>query len=101
MVFLSCSTFRKDYSAELKLRVSDDGLTLVVISFSDHPIRRVKILNPLNSLSLSLSHMQELFKQLPQQRRLESQIDQQEAENLLSLKANKKMVQDKLVKSTD
>ena len=39
-----CSTFRKNCSAELKLRASGDGMSLVVVSFSDehnHPVSRV------------------------------------------------------------
>ena len=101
-----CSTFRKDCDAELKLHASDDGLKLVVLSFCDqhnHPVSRVNFWcfwhnNVITLLLITVK--QELFKQLPQQRRL-SQTERQEAENLLSLKANKKMVQDKLVKSTD
>lgn len=42
---------------------------------------------------------QELFKQLPQQRKL-SDEEKEEAAKYLSLKANKKMLQDKLATST-
>lgn len=43
--------------------------------------------------------IQELFKQLPQQRKL-TPHEQERAKYLLELKANKKMVQNDLVKST-
>ena len=46
-----------------------------------------------------LSSLLELFKQLPHHRKL-STTEQKTAENLLELNANKKMVQDKLVKDT-
>ena len=41
---LTYSTFRKGCNAKLKLRAADDGVSLVVLSFSDqhnHPISRV------------------------------------------------------------
>ena len=42
---------------------------------------------------------QELFRQLPQQRKL-SPEEAEKAEKLLSLKANKKMIQDNLAEKT-
>ena len=48
---------------------------------------------------LQLYCPQELFKQLPEQRKL-SDEEKEEAAKYLSLKANKKMLQDKLAAST-
>ena len=85
------------------LRASDDGLSLIVRNFSDkhkHQISRVRISVSIITVSPSLfTVQQELFKQLPQQRKF-SLNECKETENLLLLKANKKMVQDKLIEST-
>ena len=58
-------------------------------------IAKLATLNPI--ISSLFCVFQELFRQLPQQRKL-SLEDTEEAIKLLSLKANKKMVQNKLAK---
>ncbi|XP_019858006.1 PREDICTED: protein FAR1-RELATED SEQUENCE 4-like [Amphimedon queenslandica] len=80
----STQTFQKECPFELKLRASVDGNFLEVRDFNEshnHEITR------------------ELFKQLPTQRKLSAQ-EQASARHLLSLKANKKMVQDNLSADT-
>lgn len=42
-----------------------------------------------------ITHVQDIFRQLPQQRKL-SMEEKREAEKLLSVKANKKIIQEKL-----
>lgn len=47
MLTIMYSTFRKDCSAEISLRASEDGLSLMVRTFNNehnHPISRVNIM---------------------------------------------------------
>ncbi|XP_019857580.1 PREDICTED: uncharacterized protein LOC109585873 isoform X2 [Amphimedon queenslandica] len=76
----STMTFRQNCPAELSLIASEDGNGLVVKKFLDehnHPVNK------------------QLFRQLPKQRKL-SNSEEEEAKQLLELRCNKKLLQDKL-----
>ena len=102
-------TFRKDCEAMINFCASEDGRALVVNRFIDEHNREVNMVHCLhentNMISIILVGfflfmlVKELFRQLPQQRKLTNE-EKEKAKQLLKLKVNKKMVKDDLQSST-
>ena len=102
-------TFRKDCEAMINFCASEDGRALVVNRFIDehnHEVSKVHCLHEnTNMVSIILvgffmfTLVKELFRRLPQQRKLTNE-EKEKARRLLQLKANKKMVKDDLQSST-
>ena len=83
---------------ELSLRASEDGNSLEVKNFiAHHNHERKKVIGKEICFTCFFTtvNIQGLFDMLPHQRKL-SKEETMEVERLLSLKANKKMVKDKL-----
>ena len=88
---------------------SEDGRALVVNRFineHNHEVSKVHCLHEnTNMVNIILvvfflfTFVKELFRQLPQQRKL-TNVEKEKAKQLLQLKANKKMVKDDLQSST-
>ena len=103
-------TFRKDCEAMINFCASEDGRALVVNRFIDehnHEVSKVHCLHEnTNMVNIILvvffflfTLVKELFRQLPQQRKL-TNVEKEKVKQLLQLKANKKMVKDDLQSST-
>ena len=101
--------FRKDCEAMINFCASEDGRALVVNWFIDehnHEVSKVHCLHEnTNMVNIILvvfflfTLVKELFRQLPQQRKL-TNVEKEIVKQLLQLKANKKMVKDDLQSST-
>ena len=102
-------TFWKDCEAMINFCASEDGRALVVNRFineHNHEVSKVHCLHEnTNMVNIILvvfflfTFVKELFRQLPQQRKL-TNVEKEKAKQLLQLKANKKMVKDDLQSST-
>ena len=102
-------SFQKDCEAMINFCASEDGRALVVNRFIDehnHEVSKVHYLHEnTNMVRIILVGfflfmlVKELFRQLPQQRKLTNE-EKEKAKRLLQLKANKKMVKDDLQSST-
>lgn len=86
----------------INITASEDGNSLVVRQFCDkhnHEVSKVNTNYYINEQIPKMVLLKELFRQLPQQRKLTME-ETKKAKNLLQLKANKKMVKDDLQSST-
>jgi len=107
MCVLCIRTFRQDCPAHISLKVDDEGRALQVRSLCtehNHELSKVisfteQFIYIVLTMVCILPVHYELFKHLPQQRKLPAEV-KEKAARLLCMKANKKLIQQEISKET-
>ena len=92
-----CSTIKQDCEAAIKLSLSDDGQSLSVIDVNENHSHEISQVINNYFLMKSVKHLQAIYEHLPRQRMLNEEV-RKEAEGLLRMKVNKKLLQQRLNK---